>query len=82
VVSANVLVGKTYFNRGILSFFLIFGIDLLVASYRLDNPYEFIMCFFASSLIIMISAVGILYPAIRIFTLLKTKNVSKNDSNI
>ena len=63
-------------------FFLIFGIDLLVASYRLDNPHEFIMCFFASSLIILISAVGILYPAIRIFTLLKTKNVSKNDSNI
>ena len=33
-------------------FFLIFGIDLLAVSYRLDNPHEFIMCFFSSSLII------------------------------
>lgn len=74
--------GKQVSIGALSVFFLIFGIDLLVASYCLDNPYEFIMCFFASSLIILISAVGILYPAIRIFTLLKTKNVSKNDSNI
>jgi hypothetical protein len=38
-------------------FFLVFGIDLLVSAYRLDNPFAFIVTFFASNLIILISAV-------------------------
>lgn len=68
---------------GILSlFFLMFGIDLLVSIYRLNNPHEFIMGFFASNLIIMISAVGVLYPAMRIFARLKTKNVDEDNDNI
>ncbi len=67
---------------GILSvFFLMFGIDLLIATYRLNNPHEFIMGFFASNLIIMISAVGVLYPAIKIFTRLRTINAEEDDSN-
>ncbi|HDR14229.1 MAG TPA: hypothetical protein ENN79_01840 [Desulfobacteraceae bacterium] len=37
-------------------FFLLFGIDLLVASYRLSDPFYFIMTFFSSNLIILISA--------------------------
>ncbi|THB81095.1 MAG: hypothetical protein D3926_03855 [Desulfobacteraceae bacterium] len=37
-------------------FFFIFGIDLLIGSYSLNNPYNFIMTFFAASLIILISA--------------------------
>lgn len=68
---------------GILSvFFLIFGIDLLISTYRLSNPQEFILCFFASNLIIMISAVGLLYPAIKIFVRLRTKNVNEDNDNI
>ena len=68
---------------GIFSvFFLMFGIDLLISSYHLSSPHEFIMCFFASNLMIMISAVGILYPAIRIFARLRTKNVEEDDGNI
>ena len=68
---------------GMLSlFFLMFGIDLLISSYHLSNPQEFIMCFFASNLMIMISAVGILYPAIKIFARLRTKNVDEDDANI
>lgn len=36
-------------------FFLVFGIHLLIAAYRLKNPFHFIMTFFASNLIILIS---------------------------
>lgn len=37
-------------------FFIIFGIDLLYMAYRLNEPFSFIMTFFASNLIILISA--------------------------
>lgn len=36
-------------------FFLVIGIDLLIGSYSLKNPFYFIMTFFASSLMILIS---------------------------
>ncbi len=45
--------------QGILSvlacFFLVFGITLLVMAYKLNHPHFFIMTFFASNLIILIS---------------------------
>lgn len=64
--------GKNLFI-GILSlFFLIFGIETLMGAYSLKNPLEFIMSFFSSSLIILISIVGIIYPAFRIHTFLKS----------
>jgi di/tricarboxylate transporter len=53
--------------------FLILGVETLVASYRLANPLNFIMAFFSSSLIILISLVGILYPVLQVYTLLKLK---------
>jgi uncharacterized Tic20 family protein len=37
-------------------FFIIFGIDLLYTAYQLTEPFSFIMTFFASNLIILISA--------------------------
>jgi len=37
-------------------FFIIFGIDLLYVAYQLNEPFSFIMTFFASNLIILISA--------------------------
>jgi len=36
-------------------FFLVFGIQMLIASYRLNDPFTFIMTFFSSSFIILIS---------------------------
>ncbi len=36
-------------------FFLVFGIQLLILAYKLNNPYWFIMTFFSSNLIILIS---------------------------
>ena len=41
-------------------FFLCFGIYLLVLSYHLTDPLSFIMTFFASNLVILISAVLLL----------------------
>ena len=54
-------------------FFLILGVETLVASYRLANPLNFIMTFFSSNLIILISLVGILYPVLQVYTLLKPR---------
>lgn len=74
--------GKQILTGALSLFFLLFGIDLLISSYHLKNPHQFIICFFASNLIIMISAVGVLYPAIRIFARLRTKNVDEGNDNI
>ena len=41
-------------------FFLLFGIYLLILSYHLPDPFSFIMTFFASNLVILISAVFLL----------------------
>jgi len=37
-------------------FFIVFGIDLLRMAYHISDPFSFVMTFFASSLIILISA--------------------------
>ena len=37
-------------------FFMAMGINLLISAYRLNDPYTFIMVFFASNLMILISA--------------------------
>ena len=36
-------------------FYLYFGIHLLIASYQMNNPFTFILTFFASNFIILIS---------------------------
>ena len=36
-------------------FFLLFGVFVLISAYHLDNPAWFVMTFFASNLIILIS---------------------------
>jgi hypothetical protein len=58
-------------------FFLAFGIGSLVAAYRMKNALEFIMSFFSSSLIILISLVGIIYPALQIHALYNHKDEIK-----
>jgi hypothetical protein len=41
---------------GIGCFFIWFGIQILIASYKLKEPFSFILTFFASNLVILISA--------------------------
>jgi hypothetical protein len=61
-------------------FFLAFGINALINAYSTKNPLEFIMYFFSSSLIILISMVGIIYPAFRIRAILKPKKMDEDDA--
>lgn len=48
-------------------FFLAFGIHLLIAAYSLKDPFNFVMTFFASNLIILISAALLIGFVVRIF---------------
>ena len=51
-------------------FYLYFGIHLLISSYQMNNPLMFMLTFFASNLIILISAallVGFLYRIIVVY---------------
>ena len=48
-------------------FFLVFGIDILVRSFKMANPLEFVMTLFAASFIILFCIVGILYVFFRFF---------------
>jgi hypothetical protein len=48
------------------SLFLVFGVHILIASYRLNDPFSFVMTFFASNLIILISGVGVAAFLIRL----------------
>jgi nitrogen fixation/metabolism regulation signal transduction histidine kinase len=48
-------------------FFLLFGIQLLISAYRLTDPFYFVLTFFSSNLIILISIVlliGFVYQII------------------
>ncbi|CAB1061644.1 hypothetical protein D1BOALGB6SA_6419 [Olavius sp. associated proteobacterium Delta 1] len=59
-------------------FFLYYGVALLISSYGLNDPYTFIMTFFASNFIILISATlifGFAYRMIAVYR--QSKN---NDS--
>ena len=58
------------------SFFLYYGVELLISSYDLDDPYSFIMTFFASNFIILISATLIFGFAYRMITVYRqSKNI-------
>lgn len=48
-------------------FFLAMGIDLLISAYRLNDPFSFVMVFFASNLMILISAALCLGFALRLY---------------
>jgi hypothetical protein len=50
------------------AFFLYFGIRLLVSAYNLNDPFTFLMTFFASNFIILISAVLMIGFAYRMIT--------------
>jgi hypothetical protein len=50
------------------TFFLYFGIRLLIAAYELDDPFIFLMTFFASNFIILISGTLIIGFAYRMIT--------------
>ncbi len=58
-------------------FFLIIGVNTLIGSYRLNNPIEFVMYFFSSSLLILVCISGLIYFFFRVFF-----RKQKNETNI
>ncbi|SPD75037.1 conserved hypothetical protein [uncultured Desulfobacterium sp.] len=56
-------------------FFCVFGIHALIAAYKLKDPFTFIMAFFSSNLIILISATVVAGLVIR---MVKACKNSKN----
>lgn len=55
-------------------FYLYFGVHLLIAAYQMNNPFSFVLTFFASNFIILISGallIGFIYRIILVFRNLK-----------
>lgn len=52
-------------------FFMAFGVLLLISAYEMTNPFEFIITFFASNLIILISAALCLGFVLRLIQLIR-----------
>lgn len=67
--------GKQFLIACVALFFLVFGLETLIGSFHLKNPMEFIMYFFSSSLMVLISLVGLLYPVLRIHARLKNGSI-------
>ena len=59
------------------AFFLYYGIQLLIASYELKNPFIFVMTFFAANFIILISGTLVFGFAYRMVTAFRQSK--KND---
>ena len=58
----------------IAGFYLVFGIQLLVSAYRLNDPGNFLLTFYASNFMILISAallVGFIYRLVATYRRLK-----------
>jgi len=60
------------------AFFLYYGIRLLISSYNLNDPFVFIMTFFASNFIILISGTLVFGFAYRMVTAFR--NAKKTDA--
>ena len=64
-------------------FFFVFGIDLIRGAYGLDDPFSFIMTFFAASFIILISltlALVFIIKMIRVYRRLKPSQAQEDKS--
>lgn len=64
-------------------FFLVFGVDLIRGAYGLNDPFSFIMTFFAASFIILISLTLVLVftiKMIRVYRRLKTPQAQEDKS--
>ena len=58
---------------GVGCFFLFFGIRLLKAAYQINDPFAFILTFFAANFIILISGALIVRFVVEIRLVLKMK---------
>jgi hypothetical protein len=59
-------------------FFLVFSIETLIGSFYLKNPLDFIIYFFSASFMVLVSIVGIIYPAFQIHSLFKPRKLDND----
>ena len=62
-------------------FFLIIGLNTFIGSFNLNNPMEFVMYFFSSSLLILVCIVGIIYFVFRFFPQKQNNGNNINNEN-
>ncbi|MDZ7695410.1 MAG: hypothetical protein U5R49_00295 [Deltaproteobacteria bacterium] len=65
-------------------FFVVFGIHVLIGAYTLNDPYSFILTFFASNLMILISAtllLGFVLRMIRVYRLSREADDRRSDGS-
>jgi hypothetical protein len=60
-------------------FFLIIGVNTLVGSYQVKNPFEFVMYFFSASLLILVCIAGLIYFFFRTFFRKQKNEINNND---
>ncbi len=70
--------GKNILIAVLSFFFLIFGVETLIGSFYLKNPIEFIIYFFSASFMVLVSIVGIIYPAIQVKALYKPRTLDND----
>ncbi len=58
-------------------FFILFGINLLYMAYQITDPFSFVMTFFASNLIILISAALLLGFILKMVASIKRERQEK-----
>jgi hypothetical protein len=61
-------------------FFLMQGVNILMGSYSLKNPMEFLMYFFSASLLILVCLVGIIYFFTRFFIKKQSDEMNDNET--
>ncbi|WP_028321422.1 hypothetical protein [Desulfatiglans anilini] len=64
-------------------FFLLFGVYVLIAAYHLNDPFSFVMTFFASNLMILISLAllaGFVFQMFKAFK--KSENEDRPDGPV
>ena len=64
----------------IAGFYLVFGIQLLVSAYRLNDPTSFIYTFYASNFIILFSGALMVGFVIRLVTVYRRSRNSQTQS--
>ena len=62
-------------------FFLMVGILLLISAYQLTNPFAFIITFFASNLMILISATLSIGFALQFIKACRSRNTENDDDS-
>ncbi len=63
-------------------FFLILGVQVLISAYKINDPFDFVLSFFASNLMILISFVlliGFAYRIVGVYRLIAKKRQESKD---